>query len=253
MTDNSDARDEPARPEVKPSRRSRPSAPEGSTDRGTRNARRSGPGGEALAAKPPPSRRRATTRLPSGAGASSDARDAAAIVGLLADDARRRVVAALILGSTTVADARAAAGLSEREAAVAVAKLVDGGLVTARSDGALDLRTEVFEEAARAASAGRPGAEPTGEVLDDAARVLRSFLRGGLLTSIPTQRSKRLIVLDRLSQEFEPGQRYPEAVVNEMLRQFHPDVASLRRYLVDEGFLDREAGQYWRAGGTFEA
>jgi hypothetical protein len=34
-----------------------------------------------------------------------------------------------------------------------------------------------------------------------------------------------------------------------VLRRFHPDVAALRRYLVDEGFLDREAGVYWRAGG----
>jgi hypothetical protein len=29
----------------------------------------------------------------------------------------------------------------------------------------------------------------------------------------------------------------------------HPDVAALRRYLVDEGLLTREAGVYWRNGG----
>ena len=27
-------------------------------------------------------------------------------------------------------------------------------------------------------------------------------------------------------------------------------LTATRRYLVDEGFLDREAGEYWRAGGT---
>jgi hypothetical protein len=32
----------------------------------------------------------------------------------------------------------------------------------------------------------------------------------------------------------------------------HPDTAALRRYLVDEGILDREHGEYWRAGGTFD-
>jgi hypothetical protein len=36
-----------------------------------------------------------------------------------------------------------------------------------------------------------------------------------------------------------------------VLRQFHDDVAALRRYLVDEEFLDREAGEYWRSGGTY--
>ena len=32
----------------------------------------------------------------------------------------------------------------------------------------------------------------------------------------------------------------------------HPDTAALRRYLVDEGILDREHGEYWRTGGTFD-
>ena len=36
-----------------------------------------------------------------------------------------------------------------------------------------------------------------------------------------------------------------------MLKAFHPDVAALRRYLVEEGLLDREGGEYWRSGGTF--
>jgi len=35
--------------------------------------------------------------------------------------------------------------------------------------------------------------------------------------------------------------------VNELLRGFHDDTASLRRYLVDEGMLEREAGVYRRA------
>ena len=80
--------------------------------------------------------------------------------------------------------------------------------------------------------------------------MLRTFLRGGRLTSIPTSHAKRLIVLDRLAQELEPGVRYTERQVNALLRPFHHDVAALRRYLVDDGFVDREAGEYWRAGGS---
>ena len=57
-------------------------------------------------------------------------------------------------------------------------------------------------------------------------------------------------MLDRLAQEFEPGQRYTERQVNAILVAFDPDVATQRRYLVDEGFLDREGGLYWRCGGT---
>ena len=81
--------------------------------------------------------------------------------------------------------------------------------------------------------------------------VLRRFFDGTRLTQIPAQRSKRLVVLDRLSQEFEPGLRYSERDVNLALQLWHADYAALRRYLVDEGFLTRADGVYWRTGGRF--
>ena len=86
----------------------------------------------------------------------------------------------------------------------------------------------------------------------DRDRVVDTFMRDGRITQIPRQRAKRLILLDLLAQEFEPGVRYPERDVNETLARFHPDTAALRRYLVDEEFMERDAGLYWRAGGTWE-
>lgn len=83
--------------------------------------------------------------------------------------------------------------------------------------------------------------------------VLHHFLdEDGGLRSIPARRGKRLVVLDRVVQVFDVGRRYPEHEVNVLLRAFHPDVAALRRHLVDEGFLSREAGLYWRTGGTVD-
>lgn len=88
---------------------------------------------------------------------------------------------------------------------------------------------------------------------DRQAAVLRAFLTSdGRLVRIPAKRSKRLVVLDLLAQQFEPGETFDEPEVNRRLRPFHDDVAALRRYLVDEGFLSREHGWYWRSGGTFE-
>jgi hypothetical protein len=81
-------------------------------------------------------------------------------------------------------------------------------------------------------------------------RVLATFVQDGRIVTMPSKRAKRLVVLDHVAQSFEPGRTYPETEVNEVLRGFHPDVAALRRYLVDEGFLTREAGTYWRTGGT---
>jgi hypothetical protein len=59
-------------------------------------------------------------------------------------------------------------------------------------------------------------------------------------------------VLERVALEFEPGERYDEKEVNVIVGRFHNDYAALRRYLVDEGFLDREGGVYWRAGGRVD-
>ncbi len=84
-------------------------------------------------------------------------------------------------------------------------------------------------------------------------RVLRAFLTDdGRLHTIPAKHAKLLVVLDHLAQSFEPGQRYREAEVNEILQRFHPDHAALRRYLVENHFLTREEGVYWRSGGTVE-
>jgi hypothetical protein len=81
---------------------------------------------------------------------------------------------------------------------------------------------------------------------------LQPFMRDGRLARIPVKRGKRLLLLNCLSQSFEPGRRYTEAEVNAVLRTVHDDYAALRRYLVDEDFLSREDGIYWRTGGTVE-
>jgi hypothetical protein len=177
--------------------------------------------------------------------------DAGTIVGLLADDERRRAFAALVLGAGTVDEVRSATGLSARAAGSALSRLVEGELVIRGDDGTHVLLADAIRAAAIAASAShRVESDPTGDAPEDAARVLRSFFRGGKLVQIPTQKAKKLTVLDRLSQEFDIGVRYSERQVNALLRRFNDDTAALRRYLVDEGFLDRESGEYWRSGGT---
>jgi hypothetical protein len=92
---------------------------------------------------------------------------------------------------------------------------------------------------------------PLADALRKRDAVLRAFVRAdGRLVAIPARHAKRLVVLDHLSQLFEPGERYPEVEVNRRLATVHDDVAALRRHLVDEGFLSREAGTYWRSGGS---
>ena len=92
---------------------------------------------------------------------------------------------------------------------------------------------------------------PLGDALADADKVLRAFLDAdGRIVRMPAKYRKRLVLLDHVAKVFEPGVRYPEHEVNALLRAFSDDVAMLRRYLVDEEFMARANGLYWRTGGT---
>jgi len=177
--------------------------------------------------------------------------DAATLVGLLADVHRRRVVCAIELGARHVDAITAATGSTAAQVAKALGKLVESGLVT-QAAGGVSLAGTAFRDAARAANV-RPRPSEFDDVPEAARKVLRSFVKDGRLTSIPVASAKRLVVLDWLAQAFEPGRKYSEQMVNLILGQRHPDTAALRRYLVDDGFLDRAGGQYWRSGGTVEA
>jgi len=170
---------------------------------------------------------------------------------LLAKRDRRRVIAALILADTPCSATQIAehAGVSIRAVVDATDRLVTAGLAQ-NVDGCFELIDSVFQQIARSevpppspsAHASQPG---------EVARVLDVALRDGKLVQWPAKRAKRLFVLDHLAQQFEIGVRYSEAAVNDILRPFNDDVATSRRYLVDEQFLDRGEGFYWRCGGSF--
>ena len=92
------------------------------------------------------------------------------------------------------------------------------------------------------------------DLLADPPDQLRAFIRDGRITAVQAKRIRRRLLLDQVAQAFEPGPRYPEHAVDEILKSVFDDHCALRRYLVDESFLSRTAGGvYWRAGGTVDA
>lgn len=165
--------------------------------------------------------------------------DAKKLVGLLAEHERRTVAAAMILGASELDDIAASAGVDDKTVVDALARFERSGLVERNGDHWY-LLGEAFKVAARA------------EATPDR-REIHGSLEDGRLVHMPTKRSKRLDLLDHLAQRFEPGRRYSEREVNAELVAVSEDYVTLRRYLIDEGFLDRGDGEYWRSGGTVEA
>ena len=166
----------------------------------------------------------------------------AKLIGLLADEQRLRVFSAIALGARTVEQAADSAGVEVATVQTVLPRLVAGGLVEQR--GGLHVSADSLRDAARE----RP---PRQRELPDATaeqqRVLRNFVEDGRLVRMPARQGQRRVILEYVAGRFEPERRYAESEVNQLLKPLYDDYVSLRRYLVDEGLLVREAGVYRRA------
>lgn len=181
--------------------------------------------------------------------------DVDAVLAALLDPRRLAVAGALVDTRRTIDDVVEHTGLDRPDVLQAVGTLRQAGLVEHDGD-TYTLLAAVLRAAAASARHAELPMDPTiGYGMTDAERVVLSrFFRGRTLTTIPSDRAKRLIVLERLALEFDVGRHYSEPELNAVLDEFHPDVAALRRYLVDEEMLDRHhlddgRPEYWRASG----
>lgn len=68
------------------------------------------------------------------------------------------------------------------------------------------------------------------------------------LKQLPAKEKKKVAVLNAIAAQFRPGRDYTEKEVNEVLAAVHPqEYVTLRRYLIEYGFLGRVANgsRYW--------
>ena len=80
---------------------------------------------------------------------------------------------------------------------------------------------------------------------DPAVHLRHAFVRDGRLTSLPSRATMLDAACAFLAGRFEPDQLYDEREVNALLADDAPDPATLRRLLVDHGYLGRRNGTYW--------
>jgi DNA-binding transcriptional ArsR family regulator len=178
----------------------------------------------------------------------------------LTDVTRLQVVGALSSGDASVDELAERTGIARAAVDHHLGRLRKAGLVDAVGRwprARYHLKTERLNELGRSLDEfERSQAEPVPDLVApegrdleaDEARVLDGFFAADRLTTIPAQQSKRLVVLRYLRDRcFAEDRDYPEKEVNQRLALFHPDPASLRRYMVDAGLMTREAGTYRRA------
>ena len=166
----------------------------------------------------------------------------------LADPARLRILGAIAERPQTGRELSDRLGLTPPTISHHMARLVEAGLVRVTPDAqrrSYSLDLAVLRDLSGAGAAPRD-VPATGDTDGDRerAKVLRDFFAGERLKQIPAQRRKRVIVLQHLLTRFEPNRDYPEREVNDLLRPAHADVATLRRELVDYGYMTRSNGVY---------
>ncbi|WP_436848180.1 DUF2087 domain-containing protein [Streptomyces collinus] len=173
------------------------------------------------------------------------------LIGLLAEESRMRALAAVALGADGTERVAEVAGLSAKDAAVALLRLREQGVVVDGAPDGLAVSYGLFRGLVRRA----PPAPRTGGGPDP---VLDTFVRDGRLVRLPAQWTRKKLVLRHIAERtFEPGAEYPERVVNERLRAWCEDSdgvdhVTLRRYLVDLHHLHRSEGVYRRPGAGTE-
>lgn len=183
---------------------------------------------------------------------NDDTKDLARLLRVIADETRLRVLGLLAGRPHYAREIAAALSLTPPTVSHHMRKLVESGIVVATSEAQrkhYSLNAELLGEL-RTVGVTAKDRQPTkdaGATTDEQTyrnRVLGSFFDGERLKTIPARRKQRVVVLQHLLERFDPNRSYPETEVNDMLRNAHDDVATLRRELVDYGFMTRERGTY---------
>ncbi len=172
----------------------------------------------------------------------------------MADANRLKIIGLLARQPYTVEQLAAMLGLGASTVSHHLSRLSDAGLVTATARSYYNyyqLQTETIEQMAHSLLAKETLLALANEMEEDAqnrATVSHYLLPDGRLKTIPSQQKKLHAVLRHILHDFEPGRRYSEKEVNQILARYHEDTASLRREMIASRLMDRESGgsAYWR-------
>lgn len=75
--------------------------------------------------------------------------------------------------------------------------------------------------------------------------VIRNFFsKDGKLRQIPAQYKKKLIALEYMASQLKPGVVYTEKEINDFIKPFHEDYATIRREFIMHQFMYRQNERY---------
>ena len=172
----------------------------------------------------------------------------------LSDANRLKIIGLLAQEPLSVEQLAEMLGLHSSTVSHHLSRLEKVGLVIAHTESyysIYQLETKNLERTARRLLAKEtlPAVAAEVDVTAYDRKVLNTYLTPeGRLIDFPAQQKKLEAVLRYIVNVFEPGTRYSERQVNEILANYNEDTARLRRNLIEFRLMDREGGggEYWR-------
>lgn len=79
-------------------------------------------------------------------------------------------------------------------------------------------------------------------------KVIETYVdENGALKSYPAKEKKKIILLEEIIKNFNVGKKYSEKEINRVLKRIYEDYVTIRRALIQYGFLDRskDCSEYW--------
>ena len=79
-------------------------------------------------------------------------------------------------------------------------------------------------------------------------KVIDTYLdENGGLKSYPSKEKKKIILLEEITKNFNVGKKYSEKEINRILKRIYEDYVTIRRALIQYGFLERSKDciEYW--------
>lgn len=169
----------------------------------------------------------------------------------LGDLTRIRIIALLKQGPLHGQAIAGKLGLKPPTITHHIAKLREVGLIKEKRDKNtiyFSLNTKILESSAKAVLSVGTGGDASMEMevtAEERTAIINNFFtKDGKLKNYPAQRKKKLVVLAHMVKGLEFGKVYPEKEINEYLKQFHEDYATLRRELIMCQYMYRENNQY---------
>ncbi|OCA85641.1 ArsR family transcriptional regulator [Bacillus sp. FJAT-27225] len=170
----------------------------------------------------------------------------------MGDPTRIRITALLSVGPLHGQAIAGKLGLTPPTITHHLKKLREVGIVNERRDKNtiyFNLNESTIKQHAKVLSQllekkGEELAEMVDTSLEKQKVITNFFTKEGKLKSIPAQRKKKLFVFEHIVQGLEKGRKYKEKELNEYIKKFHEDYATIRREFIINHFMYRENSIY---------